>query len=591
LKNVSEPVRIYEAKVDRIEAASVRRKASKPVETNQRKGLLAVAGVLMLVLLGFPYNSYFRSASEVGEQTIEKSIAVLPFADMSQAGDQQYFADGVMEDILTQLQRIDELKVTSRTSVEQYRNTTKPATEIGPELNVSYLLEGSVRKAGDQMMITAQLIDASADQHLWADNYPSDYTTKDLFEIQRKIAENIVGELKLKISPIKVAEMTQAQTENTAAYEHFQRGREYYYRLNNTSMDLAIEQFKKAIELDPDYALAYGMLSSAYALKSINYGFPLDYLDSTALYAKRGLEIDKNCDWCYKGLSQVESAKYSNYLQSIEYKEKALGINPNNGNVAINLMNLYYRFGMIEKAIELLPRMLQNGNILSKGNIMALLYYNLGDYDKAKSYLDVYIYSVPGGINQINSSVITGTYTEFNFLLNNVDGFIKGSESTFKNTEDSVHLYNKFITSYWMQKDYQGVVDYYEKNQDNISYHQHKIWAFQFYLVPHSYLALGDIEKAKLFGRELLGMEDGTMKESARRMSLGHLFTSEIDSGLHWLEKAIDLNYLDDISTDILYKPLYNYARFQDLVIKQNKKREEALALIATYDFPEPEDL
>jgi len=360
-------------------------------------------------------------------------------------------------------------------------------------------------------------------------------------------------------------------------------------------MDLAIVQFKKAIEIDPEYALAYGRLSGAYALKNINYGLSLLYIDSAELYAKKGLEIDKNCDWCYKGLSQVEAVN-SNLVIAIEYGEKALEINPNNVNVAFNMVNEYYNLGMIEKALELLPRMLRNGNLTDQGMNMAILHYNVGDYKKVKSYLDIVVNSVPGGINQITQSSFTWRYARFHYKLGDVDGFIAGIERHFKNTADSVNIYYKCIVSYWIQKDYQSVIKYYEENQQEINRYQNDR-AFYFYLllIPHSYLLIGDLDNAIILGKEYLEiLETRRIKSDkgfAHLMSMGYLFTNETDNSLDWLDKAIDIGYLGDISTDILYEPIYDHPRFQELVEKQKKKREEILVLVATYNFPEPEDL
>jgi len=174
------------------------------------------------------------------------------------------------------------------------------------------------------------------------------------------------------------------------------------------------------------------------------------------------------------------------------------------------------------------------------------------------------------------------------------DGFIAGAESTYKNTRDSVHIYNKFITSYWMQKDYQRLVNYFEEKQGEISPYQNRR-SFRFYLIPHSYMAVGDIDNAMSLGKEYLrNLETigfkGT-KGFAHLMSRGYLFTNEYDNSLDWLDKAIELGYLGDISTEIFYEPLYDHPRFQELVEKQKQKREEVMALVATYNFPEPEDL
>ena len=196
--------------------------------------------------------------------TNDLSIAVLPFKNLSPDQENQYFADGVMGDILNKLQQMHELKVISQTSVEQYRNTTKAISQIGSELGVNYLLEGSVRKACDEIMITAQLINARDDRHVWADNFTSTYSTKGIFKIQREIAEKIVSKLHLKISPEKIAKITQPKTKNNNAYDHYLRGMFHWYQMTAQGLETALRYFELARDEDPNYALAYAGIAMVW---------------------------------------------------------------------------------------------------------------------------------------------------------------------------------------------------------------------------------------------------------------------------------------------------------------------------------------
>lgn len=196
--------------------------------------------------------------------TSDLSIAVLPFRNLSADQENQYFADGVMGDILNKLQQMHELKVISQTSVEQYRNTTKSISQIGSELGVCYLLEGSVRKGYDEIMITAQLINAGDDRHVWADNFTSTFSTKGIFNIQKEIAEKIVKELQLKISPKKLAEITQPKTKNRNAYDHYLRGMFHFYQVTAQGLETALRYFELAKDEDPNYALAYAGMAMVW---------------------------------------------------------------------------------------------------------------------------------------------------------------------------------------------------------------------------------------------------------------------------------------------------------------------------------------
>jgi len=355
--------------------------AQKKPLTSNTFILLLVATVVALFLI-YPQSS---SQQVIDGEEIDKSIAVIPFTDMSQGGDQQYFADGVMEDILSQLQRMGELRVTSRTSVEQYRNTTKDATEIGAELKVSYLLEGSIRKSEDQIMITAQLIRTGDDRHLWANSFTSEYTTKGLFDIQRQIAENIVRELKLKISPSEVAEITQAQTENKEAYEHFIRGRELYLKANKSAVELAVKELQLAIAKDAQYAAAYGQIANAFWQRVVVYRFSQNWFDSARVYANQGITYDKNCAECYKALGMVLISKPSP-RSAIEQFEKAVSINPNYLTAIHNLVVQSSIIGDYQRAAENVARQLR---VNPYGALnLGILYREIGSHDRANKYFE-----------------------------------------------------------------------------------------------------------------------------------------------------------------------------------------------------------
>ncbi|MFC1529795.1 protein kinase [Gemmatimonadota bacterium] len=193
------------------------------------------------------------------------SIAVLPFTNMSADPENEFFSDGITEDIITQFTRIHDLKVISRTSVMSYKDTDKSLRAIGRELGVATILEGSVRKAGNQVRIVAQLIDAKTDDHLWAETYDRDL--RDIFAIQSEVAEQIASALNIELHADEQAAMQTQPTENMEAYQAYMRGRHYMGLPHFTEEDwnnarIALE---KAVELDPDFALAWAELATNYA--------------------------------------------------------------------------------------------------------------------------------------------------------------------------------------------------------------------------------------------------------------------------------------------------------------------------------------
>jgi len=199
----------------------------------------------------------------------DKSIAVLPFDNMSDDKDAGFFADGVHEDLLTNLATIAELKVISRTSVMQYRGTTKTIRQIGRELGVAYILEGSVRRAGDQVRVTGQLINTLNDEHIWAKAFDRKLT--DIFSIQSALAQEIATALSAAISPEAKKQLERRPTTNPAAYELFLKARDYYNRApiaSPVAMKKTEELYQAVVDLDPNFAEAWGELANIHALNA-----------------------------------------------------------------------------------------------------------------------------------------------------------------------------------------------------------------------------------------------------------------------------------------------------------------------------------
>ena len=199
--------------------------------------IIAVTAIALLIwyLVSEPQSS-------VPEQ---KSIAVLPFKNLSEAKENEYFSDGVTEDIITQLSKISGLKVISRTSVMRYKASTKSMREIGTELDVTNILEGSVRRADNQVRIVATLIDAASDEQVWTDTYDKELTK--IFEIQSDVAKQIAAALKTRLSPEEKARIEKKSTDNLDAYTYYLKGRQYYNLYRREANETAIELFKKGI--------------------------------------------------------------------------------------------------------------------------------------------------------------------------------------------------------------------------------------------------------------------------------------------------------------------------------------------------------
>jgi serine/threonine protein kinase/Tfp pilus assembly protein PilF len=220
------------------------------------------------------------------------SIAVLPLDNLSHDPEQEYFADGMTEELTTALAKIGALRVTSRTSVMQYKGTKKSLPEIGRELNVDSVLEGSVLRDGDRVRITAQLIRVSTDQHLWAESYDRDL--KDVLALQGELARSIAGQVRITLSPREESRLHTTAVVSSQAHEDYLKGLSHLHRKTENELHSAIEYFRRATEEDPNYAAAFAGLASAYANLSTNYQSPRDAMPQAKAFVLRALELDQD---------------------------------------------------------------------------------------------------------------------------------------------------------------------------------------------------------------------------------------------------------------------------------------------------------
>ncbi len=221
-----------------------------------------------------------------------QSIAVLPFANMSTDPDNEFFADGIAEDIINALTKVRALDVVSRSSAFSFKKRTEDVAEIGRKLNVRTVLEGSVRKAGNRLRITAQLIDVTTRYHLWSERY--DRELADVFAIQDEIATNIVNALKVVLTDKEEETIRKVPTHSVRAYEYYLRGRQLFHQRRPETLDAAEDMYRRAIALDPNYALAYAGLADCSAFRAQYHGGGEEALAQADAASKRALELDPN---------------------------------------------------------------------------------------------------------------------------------------------------------------------------------------------------------------------------------------------------------------------------------------------------------
>lgn len=255
------------------------------------------------------------------------SIAVLPFVNMSADAENEFFCDGLAEELLNALTKINDLKVAARTSTFSFKGRNVSMSEIGQTLGVRTVLEGSVRKAGSRVRITAQLINASDGYHLWSERY--DRELKDIFDVQEEITLSIVETLKVKLLGGEKAAMLKRHTVDTEAYELYLRGRFLWNKRTSESIKAAIESFKASAERDPEYALAHVGLADSYSMLEQYSGAPAsDVVPLARAAAERALELDDSIAEAHASLGMIELKSW-NWAASASAFERSFEINPN----------------------------------------------------------------------------------------------------------------------------------------------------------------------------------------------------------------------------------------------------------------------
>jgi adenylate cyclase len=283
------------------------------------------------------------------------SIAVLPFANLGGDPEQEYFADGITEDLITELSRFQELRVIARNSVLTYKSRPARVQDVGRDLGVRYVLEGSVRKAGGRVRITAQLIDAATGHHLWAERFDRDLA--DVFEVQDEVTSRIVATLAGKLAESERRRARSGRTENLEAYDCVLRGRELWERFTPEANREARRLYAKAIELDPDYARAYASLAWTYLVEhNERWAGPEERpLERALESARRGVVVNPASHSNHLALGQVCLSK-GLYDEALEALETAIALNPNDADGYAFLARALSFAGRPDEAIALVQR-------------------------------------------------------------------------------------------------------------------------------------------------------------------------------------------------------------------------------------------
>jgi eukaryotic-like serine/threonine-protein kinase len=288
----------------------------------------AVAGFCVIaLLLAFNIGSWRRLLGGATTGRIE-SLAVLPMENLSHDPEQDYFADGMTEDLITDLSKIRALRVISRTSAMHYKGTSKTLPEIAQELKVDAVVEGSVRRSGDQVRVTAQLIYAPTDRHIWAESY--ERSLRDVLALQSEVASAIANEIKIQVTPQEQVHLSNSHVVNPDAYEAYLKGRYYWNQRTPSALKTGLQYFQQAIEKDQNYAPAYSGVADSYFVLAIAGAVPArEAMPKAKAAALKALQIDDSLAEAHASLAVVlENYEWKWSDAEAEFK-RAIELNPN----------------------------------------------------------------------------------------------------------------------------------------------------------------------------------------------------------------------------------------------------------------------
>ena len=267
--------------------------------------VLAVGLMFFQIMRSKPSAIRGKTFAPSSEAPIEsKSIAVLPFENLSHDPENAYFSEGIQDEILTRLAKVGDFKVISRTSTEKVKSTPGNLREIAQQLGVAHILEGSVQKSTDQVRVNVQLINALTDTHLWAETYDRKLT--DIFAVESEIAKTVAESLQAKLSGHAERVLAARPTENPQAHELYFKGRYFWNKRTTRNLQKAINYFQQAIDLDPNYALAYAGLADAHSIVPIYAGTPpKDDIPKALAAARRAVELDESLAEAHTSLANA----------------------------------------------------------------------------------------------------------------------------------------------------------------------------------------------------------------------------------------------------------------------------------------------
>jgi TolB-like protein/Tfp pilus assembly protein PilF len=422
VKNIAEPVRAY----------AVGAVAAKPRSVRVRQAFLAAAVIAALIVGGIGAWAIhlgvgretrgLRSATkpvEIGSLAApalvanRTSVAVLPFKNLSGDTGQDFFSDGITEDVITALGRFSNLLVVAKSASFQLKGRNISPSEIGRLLDARYLLDGSVRRSGDHVRVNVELMEAETGRHLWSEAY--DPEPQDIFAVQDDIARRVVGAAAVKLTRLEQERVLVKPTGSLAAYEYVLRGRERLVHATREENDGAREMFQRAIDLDPNYAAAYASLGNTYFDAAVSgwAEFPNEAVERAETLAQRALTLDPATTDAYRLLAAIQMFR-RHYDLALSQIDRSLEVNPSETESYVQRGAILVFAGKSADAVPWLEAALRFDRASTRAAVyIGMAYYFLGRFDSAVEAFDRALARKPGRSTQIQAhAILAATYAQ-----------------------------------------------------------------------------------------------------------------------------------------------------------------------------------
>jgi serine/threonine protein kinase/tetratricopeptide (TPR) repeat protein len=450
-----------------IDSAGVTTGPAKKGFTRKRRGLVFGAVVIIAIALVLARLYLIPEKSKVID-----SLAVLPLENLSGDPGQEYFADGMTEELIADLAKMGTLKVISRTSVMRYKETRKSVPEIARELDVDAILEGSVLQISGRVRITTQLIDAASDRHLWAESYERDL--RDVLALQSDVARAIAREINLKLAPGEEGGLSSARQVDPQAYEAYLKGRYHWNKRTEQGIGKGIEYFEEAVRIDPAYAQAYAAIAEAFiSLGDWGYYPPREIQEKTKDYAQKALAIDDESAAAYSALGRVSRDIDFNWEVAEEYFKKAILLNPNYETAHQWYSAFLSSSGRHDEAIEQAKRAVQLDPLsLVINQTLGFAYYYARRYDEA----------IEQGRKTLELDKNFGSMYQVIYLCYAAKGMTPEGVEAFKQAmslDERTKIYVDDIDDAYNTSGYEGMVKWIIENMEE--------WTFAVYNRPFFY--------------------------------------------------------------------------------------------------------